>query len=80
MDRNIRECRLGEEVPVIRSRIQRIGCPQWLVAREVGVHETTFSRWMRGDIPPERKDTIFSALENLEGGAWASFKKNHKNY
>jgi len=42
------------------------GIKTWQVASQLGVHETTFYRWMRHELPDSKKKQIFKAIEDIE--------------
>ena len=43
-----------------RSRVKR-----WEVAQILGVAENTVIRWLRAELPPERKAAILDAIEKV---------------
>ena len=52
----------------IKVLLAKYGVDQWRVAKELGVAETTLSRWMRVDFTPERRSQVIAAIEKLAGG------------
>ena len=50
----------------IKAKIKDAGLRQWQVASKLGVVESTFIRWLRFDIPEERRKAIFAAIEALK--------------
>lgn len=52
----------------VRQKIKENNTFQWAVADVMGVSECTFSKWMRKELPPEKKQEIFKAIEQLKGG------------
>lgn len=49
----------------IRKRIKAAGLKQWQVARQCGVTEYTFIRWLRDELTEDRRNAIFKAIEAL---------------
>lgn len=49
----------------IRQAIKAAGLKQWQVAKQCGVTEYTFIRWLRDELTEERRKAIFSAIEAL---------------
>lgn len=52
----------------IRAEIFNHSLRNWQVARVMGVHETTLCRWLREEMPPERKERVRKAIRKLAGG------------
>lgn len=52
----------------VKQKIRDNNLFQWAVADEMGISECTFSKWMRKELPPEKKQEIFKAIEQLKGG------------
>lgn len=50
----------------VREAIQASGFNHWLVAERIGVNDTTFSRWLRQELSPEKKQKILQAIEELK--------------
>lgn len=38
---------------------------KWQVAKKIGIHETTFSRWFRDELSKEQLQEILSAVEEI---------------
>lgn len=49
----------------IRQAIKAAGLKQWQVAKQCGVTEYTFIRWLRDELPESRKNDILNAIEAL---------------
>ena len=49
----------------IRALIVQKGVKQWLVAKELGMLETSFSRLLRYELTPDRRKQIIAAVEKL---------------
>lgn len=49
----------------IKDRIKAAGVKQWQVAKECGVSEWTFVRWLRDELTEERRNAIFKAIDSL---------------
>lgn len=47
----------------IRYEIMKSGLKNYQVAAMLGVTETTFSRWLRTELPAEKKKEILEALK-----------------
>ncbi|MBP1944641.1 DNA-binding transcriptional regulator YiaG [Bacillus luteolus] len=39
---------------------------QWMVAERLGISEATFTRWLRGELPPDKKIQILKAVTSLK--------------
>lgn len=52
----------------IRQNIKKAGLFQYQVAREVGVSEAQFIRWLRYDLSKEKAERILKAIDKLKGG------------
>ena len=49
----------------IRKAIDESGFKYWQVADELKVSDSTFTKWLRRELEPCKKDMIFSAIERL---------------
>lgn len=49
----------------IRQKIRAAGLKQWQVAKQCGVTEYTFIRWLRDELTEDRKKAIYRAIETL---------------
>lgn len=47
----------------VRYEIMKSGLKNYQVAARLGVCETTFSRWLRTELPAEKKKEILEALK-----------------
>ena len=52
----------------LRTELRIKNIPLWKVARAVGVHETTFVKWMREELDGERKERVLKAVAEIEQG------------
>ena len=52
----------------LRAELRFKNIPLWKVARAVGVHETTFVKWMREELDGERKERVLKAVAEIEQG------------
>lgn len=52
----------------IRKKIREAGIYQYQVAKEVGISEAQFIRWLRYDISNEKAERIIKAIDKLKGG------------
>jgi hypothetical protein len=51
----------------IRELIKKSRVRNWEVAQKIGVAEATFSRMLRYEITPEKKQDIIKAVNELKG-------------
>lgn len=49
----------------IRQAIKAAGLKQWQVAKAIGVSEYSFIRWLRDELPEERRKAVYKAIEEL---------------
>lgn len=49
----------------IRNRIAVAAIPKWRVADVVGVADTTFSKWLRKELPAEKKQQVMEAIDKI---------------
>lgn len=54
----------------IRIVMHRSGVKQWEVAEQLGISEFTYSRWLRSELPDDKKVQILQAISDV------SAKKN----
>lgn len=59
----------------IRMEIMKRGLKNYQVATMLGVTETTFSRWLRTELPPEKKQEILKAMESIKQVDSMSFER-----
>lgn len=52
----------------IKEMIKEAGLYQYQVAREVGISEPQFIRWLRYDLSNDKEDKIIKAINKLKGG------------
>lgn len=50
----------------IRQQIKNAGLPLWLVASQIGIADTTFSKWLRKELPDTTKKEILKAIEEIK--------------
>lgn len=50
----------------IRQAIEDKRLKHWEVAKALGVHETTLSRWLRYDLDKDKKDRILTAIQGIK--------------
>lgn len=53
----------------IRGEIFNRGLRNWQIAKALGIHEATLSRWLREELTPERREKVLAAIEALSGEA-----------
>lgn len=49
----------------IRQAAMRKGVRMWQIAEALGVHENTFSRRLRTELPQEEQEKILSIIDDL---------------
>jgi len=49
----------------IKAQIVSAGLKYWQVAESIGVTSETFSKWLRFELSPERKQAIKCAIEKV---------------
>jgi len=49
----------------IRKEIESAGVRHWQVADAIGVSENTFIRWLRKELPDEKKAEVRSAIKKI---------------
>lgn len=50
----------------IRQQIKDSGLPFWYVADQLGVADTTFSKWLRKELPEDKKAAILQVIEQAK--------------
>lgn len=52
------------------EQIRRIaaekGVPHWKIADRLGVVDTTFCKWLRKELPKEKRDRVLEIISDLE--------------
>lgn len=49
----------------IRLKTRGLGIPMWAICKELGISEPTLTRWMRSELPPEKREKIEAAIEKI---------------
>lgn len=49
----------------IRDEAKHNGIKLWELAGEIGVADTTFSRWLRVELTEQRKENVRSAMKRI---------------
>ena len=49
----------------VRLEIIKSGLKYWQVADALDISDSTFTKWLRRELEPCKKDMIFSAIERL---------------
>lgn len=49
----------------VKSNARANFVPMWMVANEIGVAEITLYRWLRTELPEDKKAAILAAIEKL---------------
>ncbi len=52
----------------IRREMKEAGIFCWQIADKLGVSESTFFRWMRRELPEERRREIMAAVRKAKAG------------
>ena len=52
----------------IRALMRKKRLYNYEVAAQLNVSEFTFCRWLRTELPPEKKQAVLNAIEELTGG------------
>lgn len=52
----------------IRQAALRKGVRMWQIAEALGVHENTFSRRLRSELPQDEQERILSIIDELSKG------------
>ena len=50
----------------VRAAIEKAGLHHWEVAEEMNIADTTLCRWLRTELPAEKKTAILSAIDRLK--------------
>jgi hypothetical protein len=50
----------------IRQQIKETGLPLWVVADRMGIADTTFSKWLRKELPEDKKAEIQQVVSELK--------------
>ena len=49
----------------IRMKARGLGVPLWAICKELGVSEPTLTRWMRTELPQEKRERINAIIDGL---------------
>lgn len=49
----------------VRNLIKKSGVRHWMLASQIEVSEQTLCRWLRHELPPEKKQKIIAAVNEL---------------
>lgn len=60
---------MNKELQEMFEIIKKQGITKWKIASEIGIADTTFSKWLRKELTPERRGQIMDAIEKLSKGA-----------
>lgn len=52
----------------VRMMIKKSRLCQYEIAKEIGISEFTFCRWLREELPDEKKKLVISAIEKIKRG------------
>lgn len=53
----------------VKEAMKNFVGPRWLIAAKLGVHENTLYRWLRTEMPPDKKVKVLRAIKELESKA-----------
>lgn len=51
----------------IKSALKKSKVKQWQVADELGVSESTFTRWLRYELTADKKESVLAAIKSIAG-------------
>lgn len=54
------------ENKAIREAIKEAGLRHWEIAKELGIADTTFCRWLRSELTAEKKSEILAAIDKIK--------------
>jgi hypothetical protein len=40
--------------------------PNWVIAEKLNIHESTFVRWLRQELPPASKEVIINVIKQVK--------------
>lgn len=49
----------------IRARSVAAGVPMWKLAMELGIGDNTLYRWLRTELPEEKRNAMLEAIDKL---------------
>ena len=69
----------------IRTAILESGRKYWEVADTLGIADSTFSKWLRKELDPVKKEMVFNAIlgiapdkaQKINQPVWDELKRNH---
>lgn len=50
----------------LKTMMKKAKVKQWQVAKQMGVSEFTFCRWLREELSPERHAQVLAAIDELK--------------
>ena len=56
---------MGKANVDVRFAAWSAGLPLWAVAEELGVCEMTLSRWLRTELPTEKRERVLTTIQTL---------------
>ena len=51
----------------VRNAIKNSGLKYWQVADALNVSDSTFTKWLRKELDPEKKVAVLKAIDTLKG-------------
>ena len=57
---------MREANKALRKQIEKSGIKQWQIADALGVADSTFTRWLRHELPEERKNEVLRVIEEVK--------------
>lgn len=65
---NIRRKNMNYFKRNVEIRKAKGSIPNWLVAEKLGIHENSFYRLLRQELPEEKKKEILGVIEKIKSG------------
>lgn len=50
----------------VRAAIDKAGLMYWQIAAQIGIADTTFTKWLRIDLSDEKRELIMDAIKELK--------------
>lgn len=51
---------------IVRNAMKEANIQHWRVAKQMGISEATFCRWLREELSPERHAQVLAAIDELK--------------
>ena len=59
----------------IRNAMLRSNVKQWEVAEHLGISEFTICRWLRSELPSEKKESLLQAISEVKNRKESEYEK-----